>query len=115
MPRGPNQGVVTHPLELSNHSALDGGTGNSHTNIMEDKYIQCAEAGCDAVRKFTAGEQEFFKEKGYKDPKYCKAHSNARKAAKENQNNSPFKPALDEIRRRDKNDQFHGEGSNRDR
>ncbi len=64
-----------------------------------DKEIKCAEMGCDEVRVFTAGEQEFFQKKGFKEPKYCISHSKARKQARAIQENSAFKPALDTIRK----------------
>lgn len=67
--------------------------------MFEDKYIKCAEQGCSQVRLFSAGEQEFFADKGYKDPKYCKDHSTARKQQNENRKNSPFKPVLDQMRK----------------
>ncbi len=37
---------------------------------MEDKKIICKECGKEFV--FSAGEQEFFKEKGLNEPKKCK-------------------------------------------
>lgn len=52
-----------------------------------DKEIKCTEVGCEEVRIFTTGEQEFFKTKGFKEPKYCKTHSNARKQSRENRDN----------------------------
>ena len=48
---------------------------------MADREIKCAEAGCEDTRLFTERDQEFFAEKGYKDPKYCKYHSAIKKQA----------------------------------
>ena len=46
---------------------------------MEDKTLVCQDCGKEFV--FTAGEQEFYKEKGFvNEPKRCKACRDARKA-----------------------------------
>ena len=46
---------------------------------MEDKTLVCQDCGKEFV--FTAGEQEFYKEKGFEnEPKRCKACRDARKA-----------------------------------
>ena len=46
---------------------------------MEDKVLVCQDCGKEFV--FTAGEQEFYKEKGFEnEPKRCKACRDARKA-----------------------------------
>lgn len=39
--------------------------------IYEDKVINCCD--CKEDFDFTAGEQVFFKERGFKDPKRCKS------------------------------------------
>lgn len=65
---------------------------------MADREIKCGEAGCEQVRIFTEGEQKFFKEKGFNDPKFCHDHSKARRAARDIRENSPFKPAFDAMR-----------------
>ena len=48
-------------------------------NSFEDKTIKCDDCGKDF--EFTAGEQKFYKEKGFQDPKRC---SDCRKARKRN-------------------------------
>jgi len=47
---------------------------------MEDKNLTCKECGEQFV--FTAGEQEFFNERGFKEPERCKPCRDARKAEK---------------------------------
>ncbi|MBE6855663.1 MAG: zinc-binding protein [Ruminococcus sp.] len=48
--------------------------------MFEDKTLQCKECGVDFV--FTAGEQEFYAEKGFtNEPQRCKACRDARKNA----------------------------------
>lgn len=47
---------------------------------MSDKIIICKECGKEFT--FTAGEQEFYAEKGFQDPKYCPECRAARKAAR---------------------------------
>ena len=48
--------------------------------MFEDKTLVCKECGQEFV--FTAGEQEFYQEKGFtNDPKKCKACRDARKNA----------------------------------
>ena len=50
---------------------------------MEDKTIVCKDCGCEFI--FTAGEQEFYKEKGFEnEPVRCPACRKARKAARRN-------------------------------
>lgn len=49
---------------------------------MEDKTIVCASCGKDFV--FTAGEQEFYTERGFSEPKKCKECRDAAKAEKRN-------------------------------
>jgi DNA-directed RNA polymerase subunit RPC12/RpoP len=50
---------------------------------MEDKTIICKDCGKEFL--FTAGEQEFFKEKGFEnDPVRCPACRKARKAGRMN-------------------------------
>ena len=49
-------------------------------NMYEDKTLVCKECGKEFV--FTAGEQEFYAEKGFQnEPQRCKACRDARKAA----------------------------------
>lgn len=48
---------------------------------MEDKTLICCDCGAEFV--FTAGEQEFYKEKGFdNEPKRCKACRDKKKAQK---------------------------------
>ena len=47
---------------------------------MEDKKIKCIDCNKDFI--FTAGEQEFFEEKGYSVPIRCKDCRSKRKAEK---------------------------------
>ena len=48
--------------------------------MFEDKTLKCKECGAEFV--FTAGEQEFYAEKGFQnEPQRCKACRDARKAA----------------------------------
>lgn len=48
--------------------------------MFEDKTLQCKECGADFV--FTAGEQEFYAEKGFtNEPQRCKACRDAKKNA----------------------------------
>lgn len=47
---------------------------------MEDKNVTCEECGTEFI--FTAGEQEFYNEKGFQQPKKCKTCRDAAKAAK---------------------------------
>lgn len=48
---------------------------------FEDKTLKCRDCGQDFI--FTAGEQEFYSEKGFvNEPQRCKACRNARKQAK---------------------------------
>ena len=48
---------------------------------MEDKTLICCDCGDEFV--FTAGEQEFYKEKGFdNEPKRCKVCRDKKKAAK---------------------------------
>ena len=56
--------------------------------MYEDKTLVCKECGNEFV--FTAGEQEFYAEKGFvNEPQRCKACRDARKAV------IPFKPRED--------------------
>lgn len=49
--------------------------------MYEDKTLVCKECGAEFV--FTAGEQEFYAEKGFQnEPQRCKACRDARKAGK---------------------------------
>jgi len=45
---------------------------------MEDKTLVCVDCGQEFV--FTAGEQEFFAEKGFVEPKRCKMCRDKKKA-----------------------------------
>ena len=48
--------------------------------MYEDKTLKCKECGADFI--FTAGEQEFYAEKGFQnEPQRCKECRNAKKAA----------------------------------
>ncbi len=47
---------------------------------MEDKKIKCIDCNKDFI--FTAGEQEFFEEKGYSEPIRCKDCRIKKKAEK---------------------------------
>lgn len=48
--------------------------------MFEDKTLKCKECGADFI--FTAGEQEFYAEKGFQnEPQRCKACRDARKNA----------------------------------
>ena len=50
---------------------------------MEDKTLVCKDCGAEFV--FTAGEQQFYKEKGFEnEPVRCPACRKARKEAKRN-------------------------------
>lgn len=49
---------------------------------MEDKTLVCEECKHDFV--WTAGEQEFFAERNFSQPKYCKECRAARKAQRNN-------------------------------
>ena len=53
--------------------------------MYEDKTLVCKECGKEFV--FTAGEQEFYAERGFQnEPQRCKACRDARKNAEERQN-----------------------------
>lgn len=54
------------------------------------KHIKCVETGC-GYFEFTDGEQEFFAEKQYTEPKRCPAHRAARREQKRKEE-SPFHP-----------------------
>lgn len=41
--------------------------------------IECSAMGCDEVRVWSKSEQEYFHDKGYEAPKYCKTHSQQRR------------------------------------
>ncbi|HOP65911.1 MAG TPA: zinc-ribbon domain-containing protein [Bacilli bacterium] len=53
---------------------------------MEDKTLTCANCGKEFV--FTAGEQEFYQEKGFSEPKKCKACREEAKRARNEHRNS---------------------------
>ncbi|MCL1822678.1 MAG: zinc-ribbon domain containing protein [Oscillospiraceae bacterium] len=51
--------------------------------MFEDKTLQCKDCGADFV--FTAGEQEFYAEKGFvNEPQRCKGCRDAKKSAARN-------------------------------
>ena len=52
---------------------------------FKDKTITCCD--CHEDFTFTAGEQEFYAEKGFSDPVRCKACRDARKARNNEKNN----------------------------
>ena len=52
-------------------------------NNFEDKQVSCVD--CGESFTFTAGEQEFYNERGYSTPKRCKACRDAKK----NQSSKP--------------------------
>lgn len=82
----------------------------SPITTMPDKTITCAEAGCGETFVHTEKSQEFFKERGFSEPRYCKTHSAARKALRETRKNSPFKPAYDQIKNNKQPHTRHGSG-----
>jgi DNA replicative helicase MCM subunit Mcm2 (Cdc46/Mcm family) len=47
---------------------------------MEDKTLTCQDCGEEFI--FTAGEQEFFEEKGFDEPRRCKECRDKKKAEK---------------------------------
>ncbi|HHI30477.1 cytochrome C551 [Methanosarcinales archaeon ex4572_44] len=49
---------------------------------MEDRTLVCKDCGEEFV--FTAGEQEFFEEKGFDDPQRCKECRERRKSERRN-------------------------------
>ncbi len=73
---------------------------------MQDKNILCAVPDCGTEFVFSANDQEFYASKNFTPPKYCRYHRDLRKqerAKREAQKNSPFAPALEEMRRRNEN------------
>ena len=50
-------------------------------NIMQDKVLTCSDCGQEFT--FTAGEQEFYAQKGFSTPSRCSSCRAARKAARE--------------------------------
>lgn len=40
----------------------------------QTKWIKCIEPGCTEEFEFACGEQKFYADKGYPDPKRCKPH-----------------------------------------
>lgn len=48
---------------------------------MADRVIKCKECGGEFV--FTSGEQKFYSERGFTEPKRCKECREKRKAARE--------------------------------
>ena len=60
--------------------------------MFQDKTLKCKECGADFV--FTAGEQEFYAERGFQnEPQRCKTCRDARKAAAAARVNSSPRPA----------------------
>lgn len=63
--------------------------------MSSDQEIPCNVAGCEEVRIWTSGEQDFFQKQGYEAPKYCKPHAAERRKqradreAKKNQMTDP--------------------------
>ncbi len=56
--------------------------------MYEDKTLTCRDCGAQFV--FTAGEQEFYAERGFQnEPSRCKACRDARKAARNNASGEP--------------------------
>lgn len=51
---------------------------------MEDKTLKCQNEKCGKDFVWTAGEQEFFAERGFHEPKYCPECRAARKAERNN-------------------------------
>ena len=60
---------------------------------MTDKQVTCVQ--CSEEFTFTAGEQEFYAEKGFTEPKKCKACRDAAKAARFNRNDRPARENQD--------------------
>ena len=56
---------------------------------MEDKTLTCKECGKSFT--WTAGEQEFYAQKGFSEPKKCPECRAAAKAAKGNRSNNSFR------------------------
>jgi len=54
---------------------------------FEDRELQCADCGSGFT--FTAGEQAFFKEKGFTDPRRCTKCRQARKQQNPQQGRGP--------------------------
>jgi hypothetical protein len=57
--------------------------------ILEDKMIQCIE--CPDQFEFTVGEQKYFVDKGFKEPKRCPACRQNKKIRNERNNNNDHK------------------------
>ena len=55
---------------------------------MEDKTLKCEKCGQEFV--FTAGEQEFYNEKGFTEPKKCKPCRDAAKKERNEHRNNNF-------------------------
>lgn len=51
---------------------------------FQNRTLTCA--GCSESFIFTAGEQRYYRDKGYTDPKRCKSCREARKASNEDKN-----------------------------
>lgn len=58
-------------------------------NQFEDKTLTCVDCGEDFT--FTAGEQEFYKEKGFdNEPKRCKECRDKKKSARRERRNNEY-------------------------
>ena len=62
--------------------------------MLQDKYLVCTEKECGTEFLFSVKDQEFFKSKGFGDPKRCPS---CRKAKKRRMN-SPFAKVQREVR-----------------
>ena len=61
--------------------------------MYQDKTLKCKECGNEFI--FTAGEQEFYAERGFQnEPQRCKSCRDARKAAARGPGSSSLPPAL---------------------
>lgn len=82
---------------------------------MTDEIIHCAEAGCTQTRTVSESQMEWFAAKGFSKPKYCVEHSAIKRKEAEQrkaEHNSPFKPALDATRKRERgNSRYRGDGN----
>jgi hypothetical protein len=61
----------------------------------EDKEMTCQWQGCKEKFIWTAGDQEYYAERGFTPPKYCRTHRAERKRIheeRERKEASPFNP-----------------------
>jgi len=62
---------------------------DDNNTTFEDKTLVCCDCGQEFT--FTAGEQEFYKEKGFEnEPKRCKACRDKKKAARREQRENRY-------------------------